>query len=493
MYWLNLLHIYQPPFQSKEILKRVANESYRPLFKGFLSIPLIKINLNINAGLTKMLATEGYSDVIKAIKELADTGKLEFTESAEYHSLLPFLNKREIIRQVKKNHQINKKYFGKNYKPIAFFPPEMAYSQKVGKIISSLGYKIILLDEICYSGGETDPQTNKIYRIKGTDSFALFRERRVSNSIMSAIIRSEKEFLEILGKDELKEKKYLLTAMDGETFGHHRPGLEKDFFKVIQTKKVNSLFFSEIINLISLAKKRIEPIEATWAASADDIRQGIQFYSWKNPKNKIHNIQWKFFNYLVKEAGKRNLSEPIREKIDKAIASDQFFWASGEPWWSIEMIEKGAWLMLSALKSIKEVGKKEIEKGEKYYRDILATAFWWQRNGKIEKQMKKYNQAVRIPFKERTLNKNKPEVYYAFIDLMKRKMLEAAKNRNYERAILWRDAIWKIETKNDIYDAIHAVDLLRAEIPDKKIRQLMDRYKEKYKKVKPGQPEFRRV
>ena len=56
MYWINFLHIYQPADQTKEILERVANESYRPLFKGLLQLKNIKINLNINGALTETLA-----------------------------------------------------------------------------------------------------------------------------------------------------------------------------------------------------------------------------------------------------------------------------------------------------------------------------------------------------------------------------------------------------------------------------------------------------
>jgi len=148
MYWVNFLHIYQPFDQSKEILERVVNESYRPLFKGLLDINKIKINLNINGALVELLVKKGYQDVIDVIKTLAEQKKLEFTESAKYHALLPFLDKNEIIRQIQKNYQINKKYFGRIYKPVCFFPPEMAYNKKVAATISRLGYKIIILDEI---------------------------------------------------------------------------------------------------------------------------------------------------------------------------------------------------------------------------------------------------------------------------------------------------------------------------------------------------------
>ncbi len=108
MYWANFLHIYQPSDQSDEILERVANESYRPLIKGFLNIPRMKINLNISGALTELLVKKGYKDIIEGIRQLAETGRLEFTESAKYHPLLSFLSREEIIRQINKNNQTNK-------------------------------------------------------------------------------------------------------------------------------------------------------------------------------------------------------------------------------------------------------------------------------------------------------------------------------------------------------------------------------------------------
>lgn len=492
MYWVNFLHIYQPFDQSKEILKRVVNESYRPLFKGLLNLAKIKINLNISGILVELLINHGYQDVVETIKKLAEQGKLEFTESAKYHPLLPFLTTEEIVRQIKENHQTNKKYFGRAYHPVCFFPPEMAYHQKVAEVISKLNYQLIVLDEISYNGGESQPSREQLFFIKNAKPLmVVFRERRVSNSIMSAVVRNKKEFLELV-KSELKEKKYLLTAMDGETFGHHRPGLEKTLFKILTTKTLKQIFFSELPNYFE-TKGEVSPRPSTWASAKEDIAQGVQFYSWQDPKNKVHKTQWAFLNYLLRTAKKRKLSPKIQEKIDRALASDQFFWASGEPWWSVEMIEKGAWTMLQTLKSLTKIKKEEIKKGENYYKEILAAAFWWQRSGRIEEKAQKYREATRIPFKERTIEKGKPEVYYTFIKIMGEKMREAAKNKNFERAILWRDAIWKLETKNDIYDAIHAVDLLRTEVPEPQITQLMDKYKKKYQEIEPGQPEHRKI
>ncbi len=489
MYWINFLHIYQPTTQSDKILKRVVNESYLPLFEGLLDLKNIKINLNISGALTELLSDKGYSNIIEKIKKLAETGRLEFTETAKYHAFLPVLDKKYIKRQIEKNKQSNLKYFGESYKPFCFFPPEMAYSKNVEEAVREMGYEMIILDEISYKK-EKKPKRNKIYKSPKGLKIA-FRERRVSNSIMSGIVRSKEDFREVLG-DEIEKERYLCTAMDGETFGHHRPGLEKSLFEILSSKKPKQIFLSELPKYFKKTEEVI-PNEATWASSAVEIKEGTQFYSWKNPENKVQNLQWEFVNYLLKLAEKKEPSGETKEKIDKALASDQFFWGSGEPWWSIEMIEKGAWSILQALKSLPKLKKEEIKKAENYYKEILSVTFWWQRSGKIEKRAEKYKEAVKIPFKERTLEKGKPEVYYAFIELMERKIQEAVEEKNFEKAILWRDAVWKLETKNDIYDAIHAVDLLRTEIPDDKITKLMDKYKEKYKKIRPGQPEPRKI
>jgi len=491
MHWINFLHIYQPFNQSKQIMEKVTNECYRPLFKGLLEIPGIKINLNINAILTERLVKEGYEDVVENIRKLAKDGKLEFTETAKYHPLLPFLKEEDAIRQIKKNNRDNKKYFGEAYSPACFFPPEMAYSPSVAKVVSKLGYKMILIDEISYKAGKEAPPHNKLLTIEGTDGLiAVFRERRVSNSILSGGVRDTEEFRQII-KEDLKEDKYLCTAMDGETFGHHHPGLEKFLFKVLGGQEPEQVFFSELTDYYEV-EETASPIKSTWASSIEDIEEGIQFYSWKNPNNKVHQIQWKFLDYLLRLSNNKEVTPEIEEEIDKSLASDQFYWASGEPWWSLEMIEKGAWMALEALRSFPTLSEEELEKGEQYYKEILSTAFQWQRSGKIDQLAKKYKETVRIPFKERTLEKGDPETYYAFLNVLKDKMKEAAEKENFEKAIMLRNGIWKIEKKNDIYDAMHVIDLLRIDVPGAELQELLQRYKEEYKRIQPGQPELRR-
>ena len=500
MIWANFLHIYQPITQSADILEAVVNQSYRPLFKGLKKIPRAKINLNISAALSELLLKHEYYDVIEDIIELAKSGKIEFTESAKYHPFLPMLAEEEIERQIKLNNESNKKIFGEDiYKPVGFFPPEMAYSHKMAEVVKKLGYEWMILDEIAACGKVDAVEYDKIYTISGLNNFKVFfRERQPSNLIMSAVVRSKKSLKEVLGKKS-EDERYLLTAMDGETFGHHRPGLEKLLFEILTSDLFKKIFISEIPKYFPKEEK-ISPVESTWASSEEDIEKKEQFLSWNDPENEIHTLEWAFFDFAlnkIKKLTSEQLETPrgekARENMDIAEASDHFWWASAKPWWSIEMIEQGAWQLLETVKSIPHIAMEDVEKAEAYYKDIVVKAFYWQRSGKVKHLAREMRAATKIPFKERTLEADKPEVYAAFIETMEKEMKKAAQKQEYEKAILWRDAIWKLETKNDIYDAVHATDLLRQEIPLTDLEKIMDKYKKEYKRKKSGQPEDRRI
>ncbi|MCD6096732.1 hypothetical protein J7J60_00090, partial [bacterium] len=124
MYWINILHIYQPSWQSKQVLDKVVKESYNPILDILQKNKQIKISLNICGSLTELLSNFGYKEVLQRIKYLSQRGQIELLGSAKYHPFLPLLPKEEIIRQIKLNEQTNKKYFGKYWKPEGFFSPE---------------------------------------------------------------------------------------------------------------------------------------------------------------------------------------------------------------------------------------------------------------------------------------------------------------------------------------------------------------------------------
>ncbi len=495
MKWANFLHMYQPAEQQPDILEAIVVQCYRPLIEGIKERPHVRLTLNVNGALLDLFDRYGYKDLITDLRELCEDGRVEFTSSTKYHALLPFISEPEIIRQITLNNETLKKYLGPSLRLKGFFAPEMAYSEKSAKLIEELGFEWMILDEISCGGEVGKVDYTKVYNVTGTKLKVFFRERRLSNLIMSAVVRSKETLFEAM-PDAIKSDRYVVTAMDAETFGHHRPGLEKMLFGIFDTPSLGLIQISEIENSYK-EETSISPTSATWASSKEDIDKGNQFLSWSDPENAIHAWQRSFTDLVVKNVYAMDTSHPryplVREKLDIALASDHFWWASGKPWWSLEMIEDGAYRLLDTLRHVPDVSQEDLEHGRDFYERIISTAFNWQRTGKIRQMMQAQKSILRIPFKDRTVSLGGAEsgVYYAFIDMMKDLENKSIKNQEYEKAIMWRDAIYKLENKLDIYDTINAIDLLRIEIPHNEVEETVEKYKKKYLEIRGGQPEQR--
>ncbi len=101
------LHIYQPPTQSSEFVRKITGESYKRIIDLLEEYPRVKITLNINASLTQQLEREGFGTLIERIGKLGERGQIEFVGSGAYHPILPELPRKEIVRQIKLNTKIN--------------------------------------------------------------------------------------------------------------------------------------------------------------------------------------------------------------------------------------------------------------------------------------------------------------------------------------------------------------------------------------------------
>ncbi len=503
MKWVNFLHFYQPASQQKEILEAVANQCYRPLLNGLLAKDRARLTINISGSLLELLDKYNLSDVIDTVGKLYASGKIEITSTACYHAFLPLMGEKEIIRQIDLNNDLVRKYVASDVVFKGFFPPEMAINKLLLDVVSKSGYSYILVDCIAYKGqSDTLDSLNglKTFKYMSSDLVVFFRDRKPSNIIMGGIERNSANIHGLLS--EYSDRKYLVTAMDGETFGHHRPGLENslldiyDYKMPVTDKEVQFATFNDLLAL-GLEEISVELQESTWASSLEDIDQGIQFISWNDPANVVHQYQWELVNLMLRVvdslAKRPELYPTARNMADKAVASDQFFWACAKPWWSVEMIESGAYQCLETIELADDSYAAEKSRAQFLYRKIISTAFDWQRSGKIREMNKERNVAQRIPFKTRTLEAGgvEPAIYRAFIDLLKQQEAKSASAGEYEKAILWRDAVHKIETKNDIYDAIHAVDLLRLELPEERITKVLDEYTAEYRRLRGGQPEQR--
>ncbi|HEX9975487.1 MAG TPA: UvrB/UvrC motif-containing protein, partial [bacterium] len=414
-----------------------------------------KVTININAILTELFDKYACQDIIADIKLLAERGQIELTASAKYHPFLPMMPKEEIARQIELNTETNQKFFGKKaYHPQGFFPPEMAYNRKVGKAIAKQGYKWLILDELAYSGKMKDIDWSKIYTLKGmNDFFIFFREREASFRILSAEIGmsvfSGSMLIKLLG-DRIYRNEYLVTAMDGETFGHHRPGLEDLLFDMYKTKELKAVTISELPTLFS-KRTEVDPRPSSWALMKKDIEQNTPFSRWDDKENVIQQMQWELTNLALKtikatKSGTKQYAK-IRHDLDRAIHSDQYWWASAMPWWSIEMIEAGAKDLRDVVLE-SPVPEEDKTKAKELYQNIIYTAFDWQRSGKVDALAKSADEDVtqRITTEMPYIPE---EEFNKIVGNLEKQMIEAAKAQEYERAAQIRNRVNELKEKKD--------------------------------------------
>jgi len=349
IYWAQLFHFYQPATQLPSVLEKICNESYRPLLEVFREYPQAKATININAALTEMLKYCGHDDVIQGLKELAEKGHAYF--------------------------------FGSAYKPSGFFPPEMAYSRDIIKPVMDTGHRWIILSGVACPA---DWPVDTIYQVEldGKRLAVFFRDDLLSNKISFQEI-GPKDFLEHLkGLGGDKENIYIVTAMDAETYGHHIKDWEELFLaevyeelqvrsdtyahlqqkKVLATQHTSLLKATEtaeqvrvvtITQLIDLFQpgQVIDPKTSSWSTTGEDIQADNPFPLWRDKDSELHRLQWEHTAICIElcsAAGRvadndqsKHFAGIARGLLDRALQSDQFWWASRRPMWDINLVHMG--------------------------------------------------------------------------------------------------------------------------------------------------------
>jgi hypothetical protein len=442
MYWANFLHIYQPPTQKEVWVRRITKESYRKIFSGLLKIPKARLTLNINSILCELLEKWDGEDVIKDIRELLKRGNLELTGSAKYHPFLPYMPEEEIRRQIKLNEEGLYKYFGDDWKKNGFFSPEMAYSSTVAKVAKEMGYKWIVIDEMGFPK-DKKYQSNKIYEISSAPGFdVFFRERNLSFIVLSAQIGTMPAIIRYLG-DRLQKNEYAVTAMDGETFGHHRPGMEQFLFDLLASDQINTVAINDLVGLFP-DKEIVEPQPSTWAVTEKDMEAGEPYARWNRKDNDIQKNQWELAHMAIDVAERTPDNEEIRSALDRAIHSDQFWWASARPWWSLEMIERGAYELREVIISSPKATDQEKKQAEEFYKNILYIGFAWQRSGSVDEIARQENEDIlgRLHQKGK-LFITKTE-YRTMIETLSGQIDSSVKDGDYHRAAMLKDRIQEL-------------------------------------------------
>lgn len=387
--WINFLHFYQPPIISDEIIGEVVKSSYSSWVKFLNQHQKVKVTLNFSACLTERLFNSKHTAIISDLAKIAQRGQIEFVDSAAFHPILPLLPAKEIIKQIQINRDINSLRFGPIYSPQGFYLPEMAYSSKVAQILKDLGYKYILLDQIAFNGNLDKKIDNSVrYKIKKLDLDVVFRDRQISQTFVPETLINKLE------NNKFFKNESIITATDGELYGHRYWNWWPAYKYLTQKKLVQTLTISEYLDSLSV-EQIIDPLKSSWESTQTELENSVPYALWWDPHNRIHQLLWRLAKFALKlniknEHDKNHYASRLH--LEKGLASCTFWWASGRDFelfsphaWDPKMVETGAHELLNSIRSLSQIKTVHKIKAEKLFSQIreLIWKKHWRKNGKV--------------------------------------------------------------------------------------------------------------
>lgn len=379
MLWLNFFHFYQPANTEPYNIHKALDKSYWRLLRLLEENPSLRMTANISGCLLERLAEEKQEDFFRRLKFLVHKGRIELTGSAAYHGFLPLLPEEEVVRQIKENEKILKKYFGRNFRPRGFFLPEMAYSPDVARIVKRRGYEWLILDEVSYSGGgSVRPDFGRVYSDASSGLKVVFRDRDFSLAYppdrLLPLFRKKPESTGI---------KTIITATDAELYGLRHEDPTGELEKASRNKNIKTATISAFIK--SAAKRKLVPAAlypSSWESSVKEVKDNHPYALWFDKANAIQVNLWSL-SYLSLSLGAKFRSDKNyywhRWHLSRGLASCTFWWASARDFklvfgpyaWSPDDIERGLEDLIRSVRSFNDPKTKKAKlEAEKYYLKI---------------------------------------------------------------------------------------------------------------------------
>lgn len=141
-------HYYYDDFANDEIITRLAQQSYIPMAHTLLEMIRtygneFKCSISISGTAIEQLQMY-VPEYIDLLKELADTGNVEFMSGTYSHSLAAIEDPEEFMRDVKEHDKLLHQLFG--VKPKTFVDTELIYDDDVATLIQAMGFKCCLTE-----------------------------------------------------------------------------------------------------------------------------------------------------------------------------------------------------------------------------------------------------------------------------------------------------------------------------------------------------------
>ena len=157
-------HYYYDDFADDEIITRVAQNSYIPMADTLLDMIQqsnreFKFAISISGTAIEQLQMY-VPEYIDKLRQLSETGCVEFLSGTYSHSLASLEDPEEFMREVKAHDDLIYRLFGQ--KPKVFANTELIYDDEIAMMVASMGFKTTLTDGAKHILGWKSP--NYLYR-----------------------------------------------------------------------------------------------------------------------------------------------------------------------------------------------------------------------------------------------------------------------------------------------------------------------------------------
>jgi alpha-amylase len=265
-----------------EIIRRVSKNCYLPtnllLLQLLRKYPQLKITFSISG--TALEQMEEYAPAaLESFRMLANTGSVEFLGETYYHSLAFLHNRDEFIDQIDQHSKTIQALL--HVTPAVFRNTELIYNDEIGRVVSHLGFKGILLDGV----DRLHTSAHHVYDHPNGKLKLLLRHYHLSDDI--AFRYSDRKWREwpltsakFLKKLNLSSGKESLInlGMDYETFGEHQSAstgihifLEEMLRGILEQKKFKVVSATEAVQSLQSTQQLFIPNYISWADQERDL------------------------------------------------------------------------------------------------------------------------------------------------------------------------------------------------------------------------------
>lgn len=391
MRWSNFFHIYQPPAWDEAIIRRACTEAYEPLVAILQAHPNVKITLNVTGALIDQLVALGLGSVLQNIRRLAERGQIELVGSAKYHPILPLLPMAEARRQIELQQAACRQVFGPSFAPQGFYAPEMAYGASLEQLLLEMGYRWVILDEICSGLPLGKVSFDRRYTTPGGMG-VVFRNRFISDFLsFSASIDQPEASVTAIQHDQ-RSSVGLVTAMDGENLGHHRSGVDRLWEILVTWPEMATETLTEYQQRLTVTEN-IALHDGSWSSQPQEILANIPFGLWNHPENPIHKLQWQLTHHVigvVRQAEDDPTFDVARRLLDQALTSDKYWWASASPWWDVTIVIRETQRLVDVLSTLTKVQPKMMNIAERLMQQVATTVELWEKTGLAKRRQATY-------------------------------------------------------------------------------------------------------